>query len=80
MTKVSLSSFQLVSLIKQSKTIGTQDKAIDLAIEWVEGAEIMISELREMLDGLVAYLESVPEQTIVPDGRVKDAREKIGRS
>ena len=38
MTKVSLNAEQLIGLLRHSKEVGTQDKALDLAMEWVEAA------------------------------------------
>lgn len=38
MAEVSLDARQLIGLLRQSKVSGTQDKALDLAMEWVEAA------------------------------------------
>ncbi len=38
MAEVSLDAGQIIGLLRHSKQVGTQDKALDLAMEWIEAA------------------------------------------
>ena len=46
MSTVNLSAEDLIGLLRASKERGTQNKALDLAIEWIEAAELEILRLK----------------------------------
>ena len=52
MTKVNLTSESAIGLLRQSKIAGTQDKAIDLAIEVIEAMDIEIKRLKDLVTKL----------------------------
>ncbi len=49
MAEISLNSKEIIGLLKASKNRGTQNKAIDLAVEYIEALNIEIKRLKTLV-------------------------------
>ncbi len=49
MPEISLNSKQIIDLLKASKDRGTQNKAIDLAVEYIEALNTEIERLQNLV-------------------------------
>ena len=52
MPEVNLNAREIVSLLKASKDRGTQNKALDLAVEYIEALNIEIERLNTLVKDL----------------------------
>jgi len=49
MTEITLTSDQVINLLKHARQVGRQDKAIDLAIYWIEFAGKELDRLAKLV-------------------------------